>query len=116
MQIRLTRNKDDPFSVYPVPVLREFFHSSCGRILLQFGVDMQFLSSPFHIFYCVESFIRDAYPNKAIRTLTRGVTPEPRHWPGTVVVLKLADTARADYIDMSPQDLLHVREYFAYIK
>ena len=116
VQIRLVRNKDDPFSVFPVPVLNEYFRSKCGRILLQFGVDKQFLSSPFHIFYCVESYIRDAYPNNALATLTRGVDPRPRAWPGTIVVLKLADVARAEYVDMCPQDLLHVREYFAYVQ
>ena len=108
------RNRQDPFAVFAVPALQEFFPSECGRILLQFGTGMRYLQTPFHIFYCIDSYVHDTSPNKAIAKLTRGVIPPPRPWPGTVVVLKLVDVAVPEYTNIESGDLLHIREYFAY--
>ncbi|KAI0715425.1 hypothetical protein C8Q76DRAFT_796182 [Earliella scabrosa] len=116
VQVRLVRDTTDVFSKYPVPVLYEFFSGRCGRTLLQFGRGMRFLGSPFHMFYCVDAFVTNSYPNEAIKSLTRDVNPSPRPWPGTVLVLKVSSNAHPDYIDIRSRDLLDVREYFVHFQ
>ena len=112
VQVRLIRDPQDVCAKYPSPVLYEFFAGRVGRTLLQFGRGMRFLESPFHMFYCIDSFVTDSHPNEAIKSLTRDVEPEPRQWPGTVLFLKVAGTAQLDFVDLPAQDVLDIREYF----
>ena len=114
VHVRLIRDLQDVCAKYPSPVLYEFFAGRVGRTLLQFGRGMRFLGSPFHMFYCLDSFITDSHPNEAIKSLTRDVEPEPRPWPGTVLVLKVAGNAQPDYIDLRARDVPDIREYFVH--
>ncbi|KAI0745896.1 hypothetical protein C8Q76DRAFT_790213 [Earliella scabrosa] len=116
VQIRLVRDNINPLSPYPVPALGAFFSGSYGRILLQFGTHMEFRSKPLHIFYCVDSYINDQFPNRAIQRLTRGAFPPPKPWPGIVVVLKTSCVTLADYINVESSDVADIREFFIYVQ
>ena len=98
-----------------IPALRDFFARRYGRTLLQFGHHMRFLTSPFHMFYCVDSYIANTHHNRAIASLTEGALPRPRPWPGTVLVFKLAKSGDRSYVDVESADILDVREYFAHL-
>ncbi|KAI0682585.1 hypothetical protein C8Q76DRAFT_586592, partial [Earliella scabrosa] len=97
---------------WPIPRLRDFFGHSCGRMILQFGHNMRFLTSPFHMFYCIDSYASDTHHNRAIEALTAGARPKPRPWPGTVLVLKLTSHTSREYMDIGLHDLPDIREYF----
>lgn len=75
---------------------------------------MRFLPSPFHVFFCFDSFITNSYPNRAIASMLHGVSPSPSPWPGSVLVLKLSLSGRTDgsYTSVQPQDVADIREYF----
>lgn len=70
---------------------------------------------PYHIFYCGRSYEARHNPNQALLRLAQFVDVSPlRPWYGTVIVLKFATRACQDYIDMTVDDVLRVRDYFAY--
>ena len=73
---------------------------------------MRFLKSPFHMYYCVESYRSNSFPNRAIMSLTNGVHPTPRPWPGTVLVLKMTNHAHFDYVNFTQDDLADIAEFF----
>ena len=75
---------------------------------------MRFLKSPFHMYYCLESYRTNSFPNRAIGSLTKGVQPVPRPWPGTVLVLKMVNHARFDYVDFTEHDVMDIREFFVH--
>ncbi|KAI0702198.1 hypothetical protein C8Q76DRAFT_697920 [Earliella scabrosa] len=90
--VRLVRPATGARSGHLVPALEEYFPHPCARTLIQFGQGMRFLKSPFHVYYCLESYHTNSFPNRAIGSLTKNVQPVPRPWPGTVLVLKMTDS------------------------
>ena len=114
VQVQLVRPKLGARSAHFVPALEEYFAHACARTLIQFGQDMRFLKSPFHMYYCVESYRSNSYPNRAIASLVKGVEPAPRPWPGSVLVLKMANHAHFDYLDFTDDDVLDIREFFVH--
>ncbi|KAI0713794.1 hypothetical protein C8Q76DRAFT_693600 [Earliella scabrosa] len=116
VQVRLLRNTTNPVSPFPIPVLSEFFIQPYGSFLLQFGRNLSFLLSPFIIFFCLESYAHDVFPNNAIASLTKGVIPPPRPWPGTVLIMKLACAGVPDYVNFEDSDVDDVREYFVWYR
>ena len=116
VQIQLVQ---DPFKLptqYPVPMLYEFFAGRIGRTMLQFGREMRFLVSPFHMFYCIDSYCTDSHHNRAIQSLTADVVPAPRAFPGTVMFLRIVDHANPTYANVRPRDVLDIREYFVHFR
>ena len=103
-------------SPYPVPALGSFFTGPYGRILLQFGARMEYRQKPFHVFYCVDSYLSGRSPNIAIQRLTSGTSPPPRPWSGVVVVLKTTSATVADYVSVEPSDLADIREFFMHVR
>ena len=96
------------------PALNEYFPGPVARTFIQFGEDMRFLSNnPFHIFFCPDSFIANKHLNRAVASLTADIEPEPRKWPGLVLILKLAVHGCCDYVNFAEDDVRDVREYFA---
>ncbi len=77
---------------------------------------MRFLSSPFHIFFCLESFITNSYPNRAIVSMLHGVQPTPSPWPGSVLILKLSGAGDESYVSIRPGDVPDIREYFVHFR
>ena len=94
-------------------MLEEYFSRRCGRTFIQFGKGLRYLTSPFHIYFCADTYIADALHNRAISSLTSDVDPPPRPWPGTVLIMKLSGHGRYDYIDFKEEDIADIREYFA---
>ena len=114
VQIRMVRPRDAVEEVYPVPALEEYFKFRCARTVIQFGAGMRFLTAPFHVFFCPDSFISNILPNSAIKYITEGIEPAPRAWPGLVLVLKLAGHGRYEYVNISKDDVQDVREFFGF--
>ena len=112
VRVRLVRPANAATTGHLVPVLDEFFRHACARTLIQFGRDMRFLKSPFHMYFCVESYRTNSFPNRAIAALMNGVQPSPRPWPGTVLVLKMDNHARFDYVDFTDDDIPDLLEFF----
>ena len=102
--------------MYPVPALEEFFPRRFARTFIQFGEGMRFLTAPFHIFFCPDSFIANKHPNLAVASLTEGIEPAPRKWPGLVLILKLAGHGRCDYVDFNENDVRDVKDYFVFFR
>ncbi|KAI0681612.1 hypothetical protein C8Q76DRAFT_590501, partial [Earliella scabrosa] len=98
---------------YLVPALEEYFPRRLARTFIQFGEHMRFLTAPFHIFFCPDSFIANKHLNRALASLTEDMDPEPRKWPGTVLVLKLAGHGCCDYVDFTADDIRDIKSYFA---
>ena len=93
--------------------MRDFFSEPYGRFILQFGVGMQFLPAPYHVFYSIPSYMHSLNPNKAVSALTKGSLPPARPWYGCIVVLKAASMALLNYVDITVPEVDHVKEYFA---
>lgn len=98
------------------PVLVDFFRHRCARMLLCFGAHMRFLSSPFHVFFCLDSFVTNSHPNRAIASMVHDVHPSPSPWPGSILVLKLSGGLDKSYVSVHPVDVLDIREYFVHFK
>ena len=112
VEIRMVRTK-----THPVPALEDYFPHRIARTFVQFGEDMRFLGNPFHIFFCLNSFLANEHLNRAVASLTADIEPEPRKWPGLVLVLKLAGHGCGeDYVNFAEDDVLDVREYFAFFR
>ncbi len=116
VQVALVQRKQREQRLPAGPVLVDFFRHRCARMLLRFGAHMQFLSSPFHIFFCLDSFITNSHPNRAIASIVQDVHPTPSPWPGTVLVLKLSGAPDESYVSVRPQDVPDIREYFVHFK
>ena len=91
----------------PTSVVRNF--------VLRHEVRLNHLPSPLHIFYCASSYNERSNPNNALIDITRSVhVASRRPWYSTVVVLKFADFACSQYIDMTAEDVMHARDFFAH--
>ena len=113
VQVPLVRPKSPSESAYLVPALEDYFKRRCARTVVQFGAGMRFLKAPFHVFFCPDSYVSNALPNRAIASLVEGVQPAPKVWPGLVLVLKLSGHGRHDYVDITREDVPDIREFFA---
>ena len=88
--------------------------SVVSNFVIRHDIRLHALSSPLHVFYCATSYHERSEPNNALIDLTRRVyVASRRPWYGTVVVLKFADLACSKYVDMTVDDVLHARDYFA---
>ncbi|KAI0712622.1 hypothetical protein C8Q76DRAFT_797456 [Earliella scabrosa] len=97
-----------------MPAVQHFFRRRCGRAFIQFGHRMRFLQSPFHMFYCVDSYTSNTHPNRAVESMTEGAIPKPRPWPGLVLILKLESASSKTYVDLDTADIPDIREYFVH--
>ncbi|KAI0723397.1 hypothetical protein C8Q76DRAFT_394182 [Earliella scabrosa] len=117
VRVRLTHNPHDSRTKYSGPSpLQPSFAGRCGRVIVQFGRHMRFLVSPFHMFYCMDSYVTDSYPNRAIQFLTIDADPKPRAWRGTVLFLRIVNQATPEYVDIRLRDVLDIREYFVHFR
>ena len=91
VRVRLTHNPHDSRIKHPGPLLEPFFAGRCGRVIVQFVRHMRFLVSPFYMFYGMDSYVTDSYPNRAIQSLTIDADPKPRAWRGTVLFLRIVN-------------------------
>ena len=112
VQIRLIQDPSKNDGRTLLPYMGDFFSEPYGRFILQFGVQMQFLPAPYHVFYSIESYLHSLHQNKAIDALTKGSVPTAPPWYGCVVVLKVASIALPNYLDMALPDVDHIKEYF----
>ena len=98
-----------------IPDLTGLVSYPVGDFILRFGAQMRFLSSPFHIFFDLQSYVTNSQLNRAVTGLTRSVNPHARPWPGAVVVLKRTNASGGTYTDFQISDIEHIRSYFALI-
>lgn len=109
-------------SSFPVPGAASTYLMDCfpststiKSFLVRHDNDLHSLASPFHVFYCSDSYAGRYNPNAALVLLTKSVVVSSRRpWYGTVLVFKFASTTYQDYIDMTVDDVLQVRNYFAF--
>lgn len=98
-----------------ITIPRCFQSTSIVRnFVLRHDIILRQLPSPLHVFYCASSYTERSNPNNALIHLTRSVSVASRRpWYGTVVVLKFADFACSRYVDMTMDDVMHARDFFA---
>ena len=99
-----------------VPDLTGLIPYPSADFILRFGAQMRFLSSPFQIFFDLQSYVAEQHQNQAIVGLTRSVNPHVRSWPGAVVVLKRTSANGGTYTDFQLSDIEHIRAYFALLR
>nr|VWO99909.1 Zinc finger transcription factor 1 [Ganoderma boninense] len=92
-------------------------NANVKSFVIRRGVTLGTLDSPFHVFYCSDSYEGRYNPNRALARLTSTLSilsRRPCQWYGTVLVFKFRSDACQQYIDMTVDDVLLVRDYFAY--
>ena len=89
--------------------------SAVRSFLIRRDVNLSPLTSPFHVFYCSDSYAGRRNPNAALVLLMSTIKLPSRHpWYGTVLVFKFATDACQDYVDMKVDDVVKVRNFFAF--
>lgn len=107
----------DPLAGRAAVCVSDFFQHplQIKSFVVRRNVKLVSLDMPYHIFYCGRSYNARQNPNQALVRLTRFVDTSPRHhWYGTVLVLKFSSRACQEYVDMTVEDVIQVRDYFAY--
>lgn len=73
------------------------------------------LNNPLLVLYCATSYEGRYNPNHALIQLTENIEMAcKRPWYGTVLVLKFATVTCTSYVDLTVDDVSHIRDYFAY--
>lgn len=106
-----------PSSTYDIMRLGQCFESSTvyRSFVIWYDRSLHILKSPLHVYYCERGYQGRYNPNRAMVRLTQTVDILLRRpWYGSVVVVKFGSRACNTYVDMSFDDLVHIRDYFAY--
>ena len=114
--IQLVPDLSSSASTTYVPDLTGLLSYPVADFILRFGAQMRFLSSPFHIFFDLQSYVAGSPRNNAIAGITRPVNIQARPWPGPVVVLKRTSASGGIYSDFQLSDIEHIRAYFALLR
>ena len=87
----------------------------CHSFIIWYDKDLQFLKHPLHVYYCSQGYEGRYNPNRAMIRLTQSVDILLRRpWYGSVIVAKFGSYACTGYIDLTHDDIVHIRDYFAY--
>lgn len=87
----------------------------CRSFVIWYDKQLQFLNCPLHVYYSAREYAERYNPNRALVKLTQDVDVLLRRpWYGSVVVAKFGSRACTGYIDLVPDDIVHIRDYFAY--
>ncbi|EIW58451.1 uncharacterized protein TRAVEDRAFT_20458 [Trametes versicolor FP-101664 SS1] len=99
---------------YTAPHLGRYFAYGRGAHILHYDERNQYLTKPYHIFYCTRSFILNGSGNRAIASLLETTNHElTLLWPGTVVVFKYSSNLCTAYEDMEQADVGNIAAHFA---
>lgn len=99
---------------YTSPHLSQLFENGRGAHILHYDDNRQYLTKPYHIFYCTRAYTRIGNANLAVASLLASWNYEVTAlWPGTVVVFKFASNMCTTYEDMDVTDLRNIAAHFA---
>ena len=113
-----------PVNLSPTPIpgrqdtgISVYFSSSpmVKDFVIRMDRNLHYLDTPYHVFYCTESYEGRQNPNNALTRLTRKVSV-PFRWPwyGTILAFKFATRDCCSYLDVTVADAIALGEYFAY--
>ncbi len=99
---------------YTAPHLGRVFAYGRGAHILHYDERNQYLTKPYHIFYCTRSYILNGSGNLAIASLLEATNYElTLLWRGPVAVFKFSSNLCTSYEDMGEADVANIAAHFA---
>lgn len=96
-----------------VPDLTNFMPYPCASFDMHFGSGFQHLKNPLRFYYSVERYAHSDVVNAAVQGLVdENAGKSPPKWYGPLVVVKLRHIDGTDFMDITEEDVNHVRAFF----